>query len=273
MNQDILDAAGAGAADDIKSYEDLLRVAALIAENTESTPVSIPPQGLPEWFTQALLQNSGADMANEDGTAAFGDEAGVAALDIWSELARRDLEAGIAKETDTVNVFTAGELGIAMITTSNIASLNQSIGDQFNWTPIHLPSVDGEQGRALPAGGNGYMVLSEDACRAAFSQELINELLQPETVMLASGTTRSYIPVSTEARDELLASDAANPQMTFAWTFENELTQWGDGFPGESTAPIYDAIQLMDEKLQQGEDTATVVEEAVTTIDGIVGGN
>lgn len=273
VNQDILDAAGAGAADDIKSYEDLLRVAALIAENTESTPVSIPPQGLPEWFTQALLQNSGADMANEDGTAAFGDEAGVAALDIWSELARRDLEAGIAKETDTVNVFTAGELGIAMITTSNIASLNQSIGDQFNWTPIHLPSVDGEQGRALPAGGNGYMVLSEDACRAAFSQELINELLQPETVMLASGTTRSYIPVSTEARDELLASDAANPQMTFAWTFENELTQWGDGFPGESTAPIYDAIQLMDEKLQQGEDTATVVEEAVTTIDGIVGGN
>ena len=271
-NQDILDEAGAGPAEDIKTYDDLLKAAQLIADNTDYTPVSIPPQGLPEWFTQALLQNSGADLANEDGTAAFGDEAGIAALDIWSELGSRDLEAGVPGTADTLNLFNAGELGIGMITTSNIASMNESIGDQFNWTPIRIPSIDGVQDRALPAGGNGYMVLSEDSCRAAFSNELISELVQPETVMQASGTQRSYIPVSREARDELLASDAANPQMTFAWTFENDLTQWGDGFPGEHTAPIYDAIELMDEKLQQGEDTATVVTEAVATIDGIVGG-
>ncbi|MGP6174598.1 ABC transporter substrate-binding protein [Corynebacterium sp. A21] len=272
VNQDILDEAVAGNAEDIKTYEDLLKAAQLIADNTDFTPVSLPPQGLPEWFTQAILQNSGADMAKEDGTAAFGDEAGIAALDIWSELSSRGLEAGVPKETDAINLFGAGELGLSIITTSNIANLQSAIDGSFNWTPIRLPSIDGVQDRPLPAGGNGYMVLSEDSCRAAFSSELVSELLQPETVMQASGTQRSYIPVSREAREELLASDAATPQMTFAWTFENELTQWGDGFPGEHTAAIYDAIQLMDEKLQQGDDTATVVTEAVDTIDGIVGG-
>ena len=117
------------------------------------------------------------------------------------------------------------------------------------------------------------MVLSDDPCRAAYSQELIGELFTPESVLKASGTQRSYIPVDTEARDELLASDAATPPMEFAWTFDNELSQWGEGFPGGPANQIYDTIEVMAQRLQSGEPTEDVVPETVVQIDRIVEGN
>ncbi|MEE2060661.1 hypothetical protein [Rhodococcus artemisiae] len=76
--------------------------------------------------------------------------------------------------------------------------------------------------------------------------------------------------MDTTARDELLASDQATPQMTFAWTFDNELTQWG-GFPGAHTAEIYDIIEVMNQQLQTGADADTTVQDAVESINAIVG--
>lgn len=273
VNQTLLDEAGAGQAEDITTYDELLEVAQQVTDHTGEPSVSIAPSGLPEWFTQGLLQNSGATLANEDGTAAFGDEDGIAALDIWSQLGQRGLEAGIADSTQAVDQFNTGTLPFAMITTSTIVAIEQGLGDEFEWMPIKLPSVDGTTDRALPAGGNGYMVLSDDPCRAAYSQELIGELFTPESVLKASGTQRSYIPVDTEARDELLASDAATPPMEFAWTFDNELSQWGEGFPGGPANQIYDTIEVMAQRLQSGEPTEDVVPETVVQIDRIVEGN
>lgn len=273
VNQTLLDEAGAGEAEDITTYEDLLEVAQKVTDHTGEPSVSIAPSGLPEWFTQGLIQASGGTLANEDGTAAFGDEKGIAALDIWSQLGQRGLEAGIADSGQAVDQFNSGTLPIAMITTSTIVAIEQGLGDEFEWMPIKLPSVDGNTDRALPAGGNGYMVLSDDSCRAAYSQELIGELFTPEVVMKASGTTRSYIPVDTVARDELLASDAATPPMEFAWTFDNELTQWGQGFPGGPANQIYDTIEVMAQRLQSGEPTADVVPGTVDQINRIVEGN
>ncbi|GAA1638677.1 extracellular solute-binding protein [Georgenia ruanii] len=270
VNQDLLDAAGAGKAADIKTYDDLLEVAKKVTDHTGKPSVSIPPQGLPEWFSQGLVQNSGGTLVAEDGSAAFGDDTGVAALDIWSELARQGLEAGLPHTSDALNAFGTGDLAVSMITTSNIAALKESVGDGFEWMPIHVPSVDGETGRPMPAGGNGWIVLSEDACRAAFASELVGEILSPEAVMLASGTQRSYIPVDTEARDELLASPEATPQMEFAWLFDTELTPWG-GFDGAHTAEVNDALLYMVEQLQAGTETKAAVDQAVSTINSIVG--
>lgn len=273
VNQTLLDEAGAGAAEDITTHEDLLDVAQKLADHTGQPSVSIPPSGLGAWFSQGMLQASGATLANADGTAAFGDEAGIAALDVWSQLGQRGLEAGLADFTQAIDQFNTGTLPFAMITTSNIATIEQGISEEFEWTPIKLPSVDGKIDRTMPAGGNGFMVLSDDRCRAAFATELIGELFTTEAVLAASGTELSYIPVETEARDELLASDAATPPMEFAWTFDNELNQWGEGIPGGPANQIYDTIEVMGQRLQTGEETEGVVTDTVAQIDSIVEGN
>lgn len=273
VNQTLLDEAGAGPAEDITTHAKLLEVAQKVTDHTGEPSVSIAPSGLPEWFTQGLLQASDATLANDDGTAAFGDEAGIAALDVWSQLGQRGLEAGIAEASQAVDQFNSGTLPIAMITTSTIVGIEQGLGDEYEWMPIKLPSVDGNIDRTMPAGGNGYMVLSDDACRAAFGTELIGELFTTEAVLEASGTDRSYIPVETGARDELLASGAATAPMEFAWTFDNELNQWGEGVPGGPANQIYDTIEVMGQRLQTGEETEPVVTDTINQIDRIIEGN
>ncbi len=142
VNQDLLDEADAGAAEDIKTYDDLLRVAEKVTTKTGSPSVSIAPTGLLEWFAQGLIQASGGTLVDSEGAAAFGDAAGVDALRISSDLGSNGWEAGIPDATQAMDIFTSGTLPISMVTTSNIAAISQGIGDKFDWMPIKLPTVD-----------------------------------------------------------------------------------------------------------------------------------
>lgn len=268
VNQDALDAAGAGDAEDIKTFDDLVEAAEKVTEKTGSPSVSIPAVNLADWFSQAFVQGSGETFVNDDGTAGFGTKKAVEALSVWSTLADKGLELGIADQ-DAMAQFIGGNAAFLVYTTSTIASLQKGIGDSFDWTPVDLPSVGGEGG-ALPAGGNGWIVLSDDECRAAFSSALVGELLSPEAVAGASGTSFSYIPVDTEAGAALLASDAATPQLTYAWSYDKELTPWG-GFDGTNIVQVNDTIRTMAQKLQSGDDAAPTVAAAVTGVDAIVG--
>lgn len=268
VNQDALDSADAGKAADIKTLDDLVAAAEKVTADTGKPSVTIPTEGLPEWFSQALVQGSGENYVNADGTAGFGSEKAIEALSIWSTLKNKNLELGVVSNQDAIAQFTGGNAAFFVWTTSNIATIQEGIGDAFDWMPVDLPSVGGEEG-ALPAGGNGWIVLSEDACRAAFSNALIAELLSPEAVSAASGSTYSYIPVDTEAGDALLASDAATKQLTYAWSYDKPLTPWG-GFAGKDTMEIFDTVRLMAQKLQSGAEAAKTVNDAVANIDQIV---
>jgi multiple sugar transport system substrate-binding protein len=268
VNQSMLDAAGAGDAADITTFDDLVAAAKKVTANTGKPSVSIPAQGLPDWFSQAFVQGSGGTFVNSDGTAGFGDATGQEALSIWSDLKADDLELGVGDQ-DGMAQFVSGGAAFLVYTTSGIASLAKQINGSFDWMPVDLPSTGG-QGGALPAGGNGWIVLSDDACRAAFANELVGDLLSQDAVLGASGTSYSYIPVDTDAAAELLASDAATPQLTYAWSYDHELTPWG-GFDGSKTVQINDSIRTMAQALQSGAETGPTVEQTVATIDSIVG--
>lgn len=268
VNQDALDSADAGEAQDIRTLDDLVAAAEKVTADTGAPSVTIPTEGLPDWLGQALIQASGETFVNEDGTAGFGTEKAVEALSIWSTLQNKNLELGLVNGQDSIAQFVNGNAAFFIWTTSNIATIQEGIGDSFDWMPVDLPSVGGEGG-ALPAGGNGWIVLSEDPCRAAFSNALIAELLSPEAVSAASGANYSYIPVDSESAETLLASDAATKQLTYAWSYDKPLTPWG-GFAGKDTMEVFDTVRLMAQKLQSGDDATETVTEAVTSIDQIV---
>jgi multiple sugar transport system substrate-binding protein len=268
VNQDALDAADAGEAADITTFDELVAAAEKVTAETGAPSVSIPAVGLADWFSQAFVQGSGETFVNEDDSAGFGTDKAVEALSIWSTLADKGLELGIADQ-DAMAQFIGGNAAFLVYTTSTIASLQKGIGDSFEWTPVDLPSVDADGG-ALPAGGNGWIVLSDDECRAAFANALVGELLSPEAVAGASGTSYSYIPVDSEAGDALLASDAATPQLTYAWSYDKPLTPWG-GFDGTNIVRVNDTIRTMAQKLQAGDDAEPSVAAAVSGIDAIVG--
>jgi multiple sugar transport system substrate-binding protein len=269
VNQDLLDAAGAGDAEDIETYDDLIAAAQQVTDMTRQPSVAIATSYLADWYSQAFVQAAGGTFVNQDGTAGFGDETGVEALSIWSVLRENGLEMGIVNDQDSIAQFAAGNAAFIVYTTTSIAGLQGAIGDAFDWMPVDLPSATGEHG-ALPAGGNGWIVLSDDGCRAAYANELVGYLLGTDAVMGASGTAFSYIPVDSAAAEQLLASDAATPQLTYAWSYDAPLTPWG-GFDGDVTAQVNDAFRTMAQQLQTGAPAEQTVQNAVSTINTLVG--
>lgn len=266
VNETLLD--DAGVTGDIETFDDLVAAAEKVSATTGNPSVSIPTDGLGEWFSQAFIQGAGGTFIAEDGSAAFDNEEGVEALSIWSRLAEKDLELGVGSQ-DAMAQFQGGNLGFLVWTTSAIRTVETGVAGKFDWMPVDLPSVNGEGG-PLPAGGNGWIVLSEDPCDAAFSTALVSELLSTDAVLKASGSWASYIPVDSAAATQLLDSPEASPQSTYAWSYDKPFTPWG-GFDGEITVQVNDLLRTMAQKLATGADAEPTISETVASINALTG--
>jgi len=268
VNQTALDAAGAGDAEDIRTYDDLIEAATKVSAQTGAPSVTIGTNNIPDWLSQAFVQGAGGTFITDDGRPAFGDDLGIDAVSIWSDLKAEGLELGIVMDADSQAAFANGTAQFLITSSAGIATAQKNIGDNFDWRAVDLPTVNGEQG-PMPAGGNGWIVLSDDECRAAFANAALGHLLSPEGVLRASGTSFSYIPVDSAAAEELLASDAATPQTTYAWSYDRAVTPWG-GWKGEATQRVVDIFRTMSQQLQAGADPEPTIETAVSAIDALV---
>ncbi|PZF81360.1 extracellular solute-binding protein [Jiangella anatolica] len=268
VNQTMLDQAGAGDAEDIRTYDDLIEAARKVTAMTGQPSVTIATHNIPDWLSQAFVQGAGGTFITGDGRPAFGDGLGVDAISIWSRLHAENLELGIVQDAESQAAFDSGTAAFLVTSSAGIAARVENIGDAFEWAAVDLPTVNGEQGPA-PAGGNGWIVLSDDPCRAAFANAALAHLLSTDGVLAASGTSFSYIPVDTAAAEELLASDAVTQQTTYAWSFDGEITPWG-GWRGDATAEVIGAFRTMAQQLQAGADPEQTIQTAVTTIDQLV---
>ena len=269
VNRTLLQQAGIDPETPITSYDELIADAEILTAQSGQPSVNLSTDGLPDWFSQGLVQTAGGTFVNADGTAGFGDATGLAALELWPALAKDNLLLNIGL-TDALAQFTAGTLPFYFATTSLVATLQKGIETKFDWMPVDVPTLDGTDAGPLPAGGNGWLVLSQDSCKAAYANEMIGLMLSKEISLAASGAGYSYIPVNTQAATELLAGPNATPQLTYAWSYDKPLSVWG-GFPGTATAQIFTVLTTMTQQLATGADTASTVSSAVAEINALVG--
>lgn len=268
VNKKLLAEAGISDPSTIKTFAALEAAARKVTDNTGKPSVNIASNDLPDWFSQALVQSSGEKFVADDGTFGFDTSKGREAMGLISTLAKEKLALNV-KMDDGQAQFVAGNLAFHMATTSRIASVVKSAPSDLDWMPIDLPGLNGPEG-ALPAGGNGWVVISEDSCKAAFSQAMITEMLTKDASLLSSGKDYSYIPVNKLATDELLKADNIAPQMRYAWTYDKPLTVWG-GFAGAQTAPIIDTLRTMLQQMATGKSADDAVPAAAKTINAMLG--
>jgi multiple sugar transport system substrate-binding protein len=252
----------------IKDYNGLLDAAKKVTAKTGKPSVNISSDDLPDWFSQALIQGSGEKLVTEDGSVGFDTPNGRAAVGILSQMAQDKLLLNVGLNAGEAQ-FTAGNLAFNMDTTSRIASIGKAAAKDLDWMPIDLPGLNGAGG-ALPAGGNGWVVISDDACRAAFSQAMTTELLTKDASLLSSGKDFSYIPVNKLATEELLKGTNIAPQTRYAWTYDKPLTVWG-GFAGAQTAQIINTERSMMEQLSGGKPADQAVPAAAKVINSLLG--
>lgn len=268
VNKTLLADAGITDPASIKTFGQVVEVAKKVTEKTGKPSINIASDDLPDWFSQALVQSSGEKFVADDGSFGFDTPKGREAIGLISTLAKEKLALNV-KMDDGQAQFVAGNLAFQMATTSRIAQVLKNAPKDLDWTPIDLPGLNGPEG-ALPAGGNGWVVISEDSCKAAFSQAMVTEMLTKDASLLSSGKDYSYIPVNKLATEELLKGDNIAPQMRYAWTYNKALTVWS-GFAGAQTAPIVDTLRTMLQQMGTGKSAEDAVPAAAKTINALLG--
>lgn len=243
---------------------ELIANAEQIQAATGVAPVQLPRDAIADWVAQAMIQSAGATFVNPDGTPGFDNAEGQNGLAVYEQLGVGQLQDPIAF-TDATNLFNTGRLPYLISTPAQAANAQEAIADSFDWTITDMPVPDGGE-LSLPAGGNGWMVLSQDPCRAAFAGELIGAMLAP-SVIETSSKDYSYVPVDTEAAAALAADPLAQSQLGYAWTYTGTPTPWG-GWHGDATPNVF--LQDMVQRLTGGEPVSAVLPETTRRIDGAV---
>lgn len=263
-NTDLTNAAGVTSTPTTTS--ELVANAEQIKAATGVAPVQLPRDAIADWVAQAMIQSAGATFVNPDGTPGFDNAEGQAALAVYEQLGAGQLQDPIAF-TDATNLFNTGRLPYLISTSAQAAATQEAIAGSFDWTITDMPVPDGGS-LSLPAGGNGWMVLSQDPCRAAYAGELIGAMLTP-SVIATSSKDFSYVPVDSEAAAQLAADPAAATQLGYAWRYTGTPTPWG-GWHGDATPRVNVFLQDMVQRLTGGEPVSTVLPETVRRIAGAV---
>ncbi|MEV7908078.1 ABC transporter substrate-binding protein, partial [Streptomyces anulatus] len=150
---------------------ELIANAKRIKAASGAAPVQVPRDVIADWVLQAMIQSGGGTFVNPDGTPGFDNAEGRRGLAFYEQLGAQRLQDPVAF-ADALKMFGTGKLAYLISTPAQAAATRKTIGDAFPWTITAMPVPDGGTA-SLPAGGNGWMVLSQDACRAAYAGELV----------------------------------------------------------------------------------------------------
>lgn len=248
------------------THGELIDNARKINKFNGSAPVQTPRDNIADWIAQAFIQSGGATYVDADGKPGFDTPKGHESLALYATLGKEKLQDPIGA-ADALTMFNTGKVAYMISSPAYAAAVQKTVGSAFDWTVTDMPVPNGGAA-SLPAGGNGWMVLSQDACKAAYGNEMIGLMLDP-AVIAKSSKNFSYIPVDKQAAAELATDPAAATQLGFAWKYQGAPTPWG-GWHGSSTAKANQFMQDMVQRMVGGESVDTVVPDTVRRIKSAV---
>ncbi|MEX2100829.1 MAG: extracellular solute-binding protein [Acidimicrobiia bacterium] len=248
------------------TYSELFAAAGALADISSAGSIYVITAGAADWIAQSAVESAGGRLIADDGTAAFDTPEGREGLALYAEPAANGWmdPVGIAEGQAA---FITGATPLFISSPAGAAAVAAEVGDAFEWGLVPMPIPDGGA-PSYPAGGNGWLILTDDPCQAAFASELIAEMLDP-AILAESLRTSSYVPVDEEARRRLLEDPTISPQQRVIYSYEGPVTPWG-GWRGNSAPAANQILTDMVQQLANGVAVETAVAEAVAAIDEIV---
>lgn len=191
-----------------------------------------------DWLWRALISEQGAPFMNEDGqTVAWDGESGTKAL----ELARRFVTEGGMKQMDFDQArqqFVAGLTGFTVQSVNSARSFGELSAGKFTLGTAVFP-IDNLADGKLPTGGNGAVILTNDAERQKAAWEYIKFVSSPEGQNIAVRGS-GYMPTNQKAMaSELLGTFyAENPNWRISLDQIDRAVPWA-GYPGTNSVEIW----------------------------------
>lgn len=267
-NIDLMEEAGLDPAAPPTNFTELFDAAVALKDVSAAGAFYAPIDGIADWISQSAIQSAGGVFVNPDGTPGFDTAEGRAGLAIYGEAAANGVIDAVSSG-EGLTAFTTGATPLFITTVAQTAAIAGAIGDGFAWGIVGMPVADGGSPN-YPAGGNGWLVLTDDPCKAAIASELIGELLDPEIIAEALQTS-SYVPVDTAAREILLNLPDIPEQQMLGYMYEGPVSPWG-GWPGDAAPEANQIVTDMVQEIVNGADVDGAVTEAVARINDVVAG-
>lgn len=265
INRDALAAAGVDPDVEIDDLAALLDTAIEVTASTGSPSIGVNSGvSADDWYTQALVQSLGGSYV-DDGMPAFASPEGEEA---WGFYAQASAEGALLHSAfaDTLGAFVTGSAPFLVLSTAAVPLIAGQVADSFEWDLRLLPvSSD----LSFAAGGNSWISIADDPCRAALGQAFVAEVVSADA-LAPSLTGASYLPVDTQIRADMLADDELDPRLRGIYEADLTLTAFG-GWPGTTTPEVQQVIADMTTRIVGGADVAAELEATSAEIEGIVG--
>ena len=190
-----------------------------ISEKTEAT------NGLNVRINQYELENFIATQGengtyfgnNESGhnghMTEFSEEANVALMNYLTEW-EKVVKTGAYKETiDSINEeFAQGIHAMAIMTSSRIPTIENLVGDSFEWGVAPIPTVSADDaGGAYPSGSGLYIIDRDDEKKKEAAWEFLSYMISPEAQAMWLGKT-GYTPVNLKTQELDVYKEALEAQ-------------------------------------------------------------
>ncbi len=137
-------------------------------------------------------------------------------LNEWEKV----VNTGVFKETrDSINEeFAAGMHGMVIMTSSRIQTIDDLVGDSFDWSVAPIPTVSADDvGGAYPSGSGLFMIDRDDDAKVAAAWEFTSYMASAEAqAMWLDGTGYTPVNVNTMELDAYKNAVAAQPKLEIA---------------------------------------------------------
>lgn len=188
------------------------------------------------WLWMSLVMSQGGDII-KDGKVGFDSPEGAWAI---NKLAEMHNNAGMPdyQRRSAEKSFGAGNIGVYVTSTSNVAYFERIIGDKFTLKTTQFPDV-AENG-SLPVGGNSVVMLTKDKVKQAAAWKYIKFITGPVGNQQVPHFT-GYIPPNQVANKNLGDFYDDKPNHLTALSQLHWMDTWV-AYPGRNGLKITDVI-------------------------------
>lgn len=270
-NADLFQEAGLDPDDAPETIEEVRTAAeAVTATGAEGVYFGIVDSAKSDYLTQSVMNSAGGGLLAEDGSITVDSPASVAGLAQVQALTADGLQPAVSVE-DALGAFAAGDLGMFVVSTAVVGSLQAAAEGSFELRSTGFPSFDAGPARPTHSGAS-LIVLSEDEAEQQAAWELVRFLTSDEGYQIIT-TELGYLPL----REELVQTELTG------WLEENPLLvptieqlddmQPYQSFPGPRSNQATELLQddAVAPVVLRGADPASSLAATATRIRDLVG--
>ncbi|PRY65436.1 carbohydrate ABC transporter substrate-binding protein (CUT1 family) [Glaciihabitans tibetensis] len=212
-NADLFRAAGLDPDAPPTSIEEVSEAAAAItATGAYGAYFGIVDSGKSDYVTQSVINSSGGAIVDAEGEVTLDSPEAIAGLQAVQDLTTEGLQPAVSVD-DAVAAFSSGTLGMLIMTTAVLGSINTAAEGNFELRTGAFPSFNDDDARPTHSGAS-LVILSDDEAKQHASWELVKFLTSKEGYTMITEQI-GYLP--------LRADLATDPEYLAGYFEENQL--------------------------------------------------